>query len=151
MAEQGAKHPGGRPREHNREQIFADLIEWAKKPDSINLNAFCCSREPPMSATLLMDMRREKPEFTEAYEAAKAFLAVRREAMLSAGALHQAAYNRNATAYDRFTKAEEKETLDEEMERKKKLQESAPQYSHNDMIQLDAFKKAIESYREKKD
>lgn len=150
MAEQEAK-PFGRPREWNREKIFADLVEWAKKDTSVNLNGFCCGYEPPFSATKLLDWRKENPDFQESYETAKAFLAVRREQMLSSGALHQAAYNKNATAYDRFTKAEEKETLDEEMERKKKLQESAPQYSHNDMIQLDAFKKAIESYREKKD
>lgn len=150
MTEEVAKNLVGRPREHDREKIFADLIEWAKKPDSLNLNAFCCSYEPPFSVRKLSEWSKEEPLFRESVETAKAFLAVRREQSVNDGRLHQKAFDLLLPVYDLSQRDYSKEIADEEMERKKKLQESAPQYSHNDMIQLDAFKKAINNYNENK-
>ena len=40
------KGEGGAPRKHDRDQVARDLIEWAKKPDSINLCKFCAYYEP---------------------------------------------------------------------------------------------------------
>ena len=39
-----------RPREHDRDKIASDLLEWAQKEDSINLNKFCAMNLLPFSA-----------------------------------------------------------------------------------------------------
>jgi hypothetical protein len=111
---------GGRPREHNREKIGQELIEWAKKENSINLNAFCCSREPCLDPCKLSNWAKEDDEFRQAYRSAKAFLAARREQWLSTEQLHQAAYNRNAKVYDYFEREEAREdfTFQKELEAK---------------------------------
>ncbi len=100
----------GRPREHDREQIFKDLISWAKKDDSINLNGFCCSREPPLPPSKLLEWSKTTTEFRLAYETAKAYLGMRREMWLGQDLLHNAAWARNAKVYDVFLKEEEKES-----------------------------------------
>src|SRR5258708_19190957 len=87
----------GRPREHNREQIAKDLIEWARKPESINLNEFCAHYEPIISPPKIGQWARECSEFRSAYEAAKAFLGYRREQKLNKQELHVKAYDLNAT------------------------------------------------------
>jgi len=97
---------GGRPREHDREQIAKDLIEWAKLQESINFNKFCCTREPPIPASKLLIWAKECDEFRCAYETAKAFLASRREEWLSKDQLHVKAYDLNATVYDLIAKDE---------------------------------------------
>ncbi len=109
MACQPSQNLGGRPREHDRDAIALELIEWAKKEDSINLNAFCCSREPCLDPAKVCQWAREDDKFRQAYRAAKAFLAVRREKWLSSEQLHQAAYNRNAKVYDFFEREESRD------------------------------------------
>lgn len=98
--------PRGRPREHDREQIAVELIEWARKEDSINFNKFCCTREPPIPVTKLLDWSKECKDFRVAYETAKCFLACRREEWLSNEMLHVKAYDLNATVYDLTTRDE---------------------------------------------
>lgn len=97
---------GGRPRIHDREQIALDLIEWAKQPDSINLNSFCCSREPPLAPSKISQWAKECDRFRQAYEAAKAFIGARREEWLHSDHLHVKAYDLNASVYDHFIKEE---------------------------------------------
>lgn len=96
----------GRPREHDREQIAKDLIEWARKEDSINFNKFCCTREPPIPASKLLLWSKECDDFRVAYETAKAFLGCRREEWLSQERLHVKAYDLNANVYDLIAKDE---------------------------------------------
>lgn len=107
--ENKAKHPGGRPREHNREQIFADLIEWAKKDDSINVNKFAAYYEPPFPVRKLSEWSRENPEFRLSYEIAKNFLAFRREEWLNSEQLHVKSYDLHASVYDLALKEERRE------------------------------------------
>jgi hypothetical protein len=95
-----------RPREHDRDQIALDLIEWARQPDSINFNKFCCTREPPIPASKLLLWAKEDDSFRTAYETAKAFLGCRREEWLSQEQLHVKAYDLNATVYDLIAKEE---------------------------------------------
>lgn len=95
----------GRPREYDREALAASLIEWAKQPDSINLNKFCALNGIPPS--YLTAWAKDSVDFSEAYEYAKCFLGFRREEMLSSEMLHVKAYDLNATTYDYFL-AEEK-------------------------------------------
>jgi hypothetical protein len=101
--------PFGRPREWDRDQIAHDLIEWAKRDDSINLNAFCCTREPPLDPCKLSNWAKEDDYFRQVFRATKSFLAVRREQWLTTEKLHQAAYNRTSKVYDVFEKEEARE------------------------------------------
>ncbi len=96
----------GRPRKHDRDQIGLELIEWAKLPDSINLNSFCCSREPPLAPSKISQWAKECDYFRQAYEAAKAFIGARREQWLQSDHLHVKAYDLNAAVYDHFIKEE---------------------------------------------
>lgn len=98
--------PPGRPRTHDRDQIALDLIEWAKLPDSVNLNSFCCSREPPLAPSKLSQWAKECDYFRQAYEASKAFIGARREQWLQSDYLHVKAYDLNAAVYDHFIKEE---------------------------------------------
>lgn len=99
----------GRPRKHDRENLKIELLQWAALPDSLNLNKFCCTRNPPLSPVKLLAFVKEDEEFREAYEAAKTFLAYRREEGLVLGTMHQAAYNKNAHVYDLIMKYEDRE------------------------------------------
>ncbi len=111
---------GGRPRDWDYSEMAGKILEWAKKKDSVNLNAFCCEHEPPFPPPYVSRWARESEEFRSAYETAKSFLANRREKKLTANELHVKAYDLNATTYDYFLKEEkmrEKE-FDAEVKRK---------------------------------
>lgn len=106
------KNKNGRPREHDRDKIAQEMIEWARLPASSNLNAFCVSLEPPIDPSKISNWAKEDDNFRQAYRITKSYLAKNREEMLSDGILHQAAYNRNARVYDFFENEKwEDETL----------------------------------------
>jgi len=117
--------PGGRPQFPGKEQLFKDLIEWAKQPDSINLCAFCCSREPPLAPTLLIRWSKENEEFSRSYDAAKAFIGARREQLLNSNKLHVKAYDLNATTYDPFLRDERRAQAEFEAELAKQKNDPA--------------------------
>lgn len=112
---------GGRPREHDRDAIAQELIEWAKLPDSLNMCGFCCTREPPLAPSKITDWSRECPKFRVAYDIAKSFIGTRRETKLSKGELHVKAYDLNAATYDFFLKEERRAQL--EFENSLKIEE----------------------------
>lgn len=120
------KNLGGRPREHDRDQIANELIEWAKLDDSINLNGFCCTREPPIAPSKLTVYSNECPRFRQAYELAKAFLGNRRERKLSNNELHVKAYDLNAAVYDYYLKEEKRDQARFEAELGKDKANAAP-------------------------
>jgi hypothetical protein len=96
-----------RPRTHDRLAIAFKLIEWAKLPDSINLNKFCVAVcDPPIPPQSITLWAKECDSFREAYEIAKGFLGTRREEWLQADLLHVKAYDLNASVYDHFIKEE---------------------------------------------
>ncbi len=99
----------GRPREHNREQIAQDMIEWARKDDSLNLNKFCALYDPPIPPSKITHWAKEEEGFRQAYESTKAFIGFRREEKLNANELHVKAYDLNATTYDHFLKEERRQ------------------------------------------
>lgn len=99
----------GRPREHNREQIAIDMIEWARKEDSLNLNKFCALYNPPIPPSKITNWAKEEEVFRQAYESTKAFIGFRREEKLNANELHVKAYDLNATTYDYFLKDERRQ------------------------------------------
>jgi hypothetical protein len=90
----------GRPRDHDRDKIGQDMIEWAKRDDSINLNKFCAYYEPIIPPSKLSFWSNEDDKFRKAYECAKAFIAFRREEKLNQDKLHVKAFDMNATVYD---------------------------------------------------
>lgn len=99
----------GRPREHNRDQIAIDMIEWARKDDSLNLNKFCALYNPPIPPSKITHWAKEEDLFRQAYESTKAFIGFRREEKLNANELHVKAYDLNATTYDHFLKEERRQ------------------------------------------
>ena len=107
-------HGYGRPREYDRAKIANDLIEWAAKDDSININKFCCTYIPPLNPVKVMTWVSEDPDFRDSYNTAKAFLASRREEHLNTERLHPAAYNVNTRNYDLFLKDHHEKTLEHE-------------------------------------
>lgn len=124
----------GRPREHDRDQMAEDLIEWAKLDDSINLNAFCAMKEiPPSNITIWANQCNE---FRKAYELAKTYLGVRRELKLTKNELHVKAYDLNAATYDYFLKQEKRDQAlyDSEL---RKSEESSKQVSHTILVNND--------------
>jgi hypothetical protein len=112
-------HPGGRPREHDRDKIASELLDWAKKEDSINLNKFCCTREPPLAPSVVLRWSKECDKFRLAYETAKSYLGFRREEWLSAETLHVKAYDLNATNYDMFMRDDKRQQAEYEASLKK--------------------------------
>lgn len=118
---------GGRPREHDRDKIALEMLEWAKNENNINLNGFCCTREPPISPSKITNWAKEEDNFRQAYEATKAFIAVRREEKLSNNELHVKAYDLNARVYDHFLKDEHRQQLEFES----KLKSNETQVNHD--------------------
>lgn len=90
----------GRPREHDRAKIAHDIIQWAKRDDSINVNKFCALYDPPFPTSKLSQWSKEDDEFRQSYEICKAHLAYRREEKLNANELHVKAFDLTAAAYD---------------------------------------------------
>ena len=111
--------PAGRPRKHDREQISIDLIEWAKKPDSINLCKFCALYDPPIPPSMITNWAREDEEFRRTLETARAFLGFRREEWLNTENLHVKGYDLNASTYDFFLKEEKRQQAEFESSLKK--------------------------------
>lgn len=92
----------GRPRVHDRDDIARQLIEWAKKPDSINLSAFCVSLETPIAPSIVVSWTYSDPEFKKSYDIAKCYIAARREVLLNSELLNQKTFEMNAKHYDYF-------------------------------------------------
>lgn len=129
MKKQKKKHPGGRPREHDREQIAIDMIKWAEKYDSINLCKFCALYEPKIPPYKLSIWAKEDEEFRKAHEIAKAFLGFRREEWLNTEKLHVKGYDLNAQTYDFFLKEEKRQQA--EFESSLKSQEQIAVSEHD--------------------
>lgn len=110
----------GRPREFDRKKVAQSLIEWAKKPDSINLCKFCALHDPIIPPSTLLRWVKEDDDFRQTYEAAKLFLGFRREEMLNSESLHVKAYDLNATNYDLFMRDEKRQQAEFESSLKQK-------------------------------
>jgi hypothetical protein len=115
----------GRPREYDLKKVANDLIEWAKKDDSINLNKFCAHND--IVPSTMLRWKDEDKEFREAYDKTKSYIAFRREEQLSKGKLHVKAYDLNATVYDAFSRDEKMYMAKYEADVKKVADESQKQ------------------------
>lgn len=134
----------GRPREYDREKIAHDLIEWAKKPDSLNLNKFCAYNDPIISPLAMLRWCREDEQFRIAYEKAKAFLAFRREEKLNNNELHVKAFDLNASVYDNFLKEDKQ---DAERFKAQVAAEQAQNYSKDESDKFDAVMTQLKEIR----
>lgn len=122
----------GRPREHDRYQIAIDLIEWAQKDDSYNLNGF--TAETLIDPSKLINWAKEDESFRQALNIAKGILGKRREQGLTEGKVHQKAYDLNATVYDRYLKDERREDIDYALERKAAIDQRNGMAPNDDSI-----------------
>ncbi len=107
-----------RLRKHDRDDIAMQLIEWAQKDDSINLNAFC--GQLLLDPHKISEWAREEESFRSAYRVAKSLLAARRECWLSNETLHSKAYDLNAAVYDHFLHEAKREQAEFEADLKAK-------------------------------
>jgi len=141
----GAKpaNPVGRPCEFDRVQVAKDMIEWAKQPDSININKFCALHDPIIPPATFTRWRDEDPEFRAAYECVKLFLAFRREEKLNSEQLHVKAYDLNATVYDYFLREEKLLMMKHESDLKAKSEQA--KYDLESLKQLSAVMDQIKS------
>lgn len=134
----------GRPREHDRKKLAGELVKWAQKPESINLNEFCCIQMIPPSK--IAQWAREEEDFRTAYELAKSFLGTRRELWLNQELLHTKAYDLNAAVYDYFLKEEKRDQAAFEVKLKAKEEEQVGEQAVTQfnafMSQLDALQSA---------
>ena len=142
-------NPVGRPREHDRDQIAKDIIEWARKEDSLNINKFCAHYEPIIPPSMLGIWARESEQFRRSYESAKAFIAYRREEKLNTNELHVKAYDLNATNYDVLLREENTRLKEFEASLKAKEDKKASEIEigHLEAV-LDVVKAAQASYSE---
>lgn len=111
----------GRPREHDRDKVAADMIEWSKREDSYHLAKFCATYDPIFPSSKITVWSNESESFRQAYESAKDNIAHRREQMLCEGRLHVKAYDLNASTYDYFLRDDRRKQA--EFEHALKLQQ----------------------------
>jgi hypothetical protein len=100
----------GRPREHDRKQIFIDLLLWSTNPTAFNLIQF--TRPRMLRVTKLSEWAAEDDNFREALALAKESIAMNRFEAAIEGALPFAEVHRSEHNYDPLYKAsvrEEKE------------------------------------------
>jgi len=144
-------HLGGRPRLHDREEIALDMIQWAKKDDSINLCGYCAENE--LAPTLLINWSNEKTlegkRFRLAYDLVKSMIGKRREELLTNNKLHVKAYDLNAKTYDKFLKEERMEEIETEIRLKVASQVSPNESNLNNEPQLIAALQEIELLKKK--
>jgi hypothetical protein len=97
---------GGRPTERDVDFLTRELLDWAERPDSLNLNSFCGQRHIMIRPTSLIQIkdRAGNEQLSEAYDIAKSFLATRREEANSEKLLSDQAYKCNLRVYDAFNK-----------------------------------------------
>jgi hypothetical protein len=102
---------GGRPREWDTDYLMQEIIAWARLPDSLNINAFCCSLRPEIDPEYLRQLIVKDEVFSGVYRIVKAYLAVRREEANSERLLSNQAYASGLRVYDKFAEQQWKEEL----------------------------------------
>ncbi len=117
-----AAREGGLQRIYDYRVIAAEMEEWVKKEDSINVAQFCVKHK--YLPGLIWRLDKEFEEFSRVYTLAKLTLAERRERMLNAGTLNYGAWHRYQRGYDAFLHKVEETQEDREADRKKGIAQS---------------------------
>jgi len=88
--------------------LTRELLDWAERADSLNLNAFCTQRHIMIAPGTLLDIidrdGEDEQPLVEAYKIAKGYLATRREEANSEKLLSDQAYKCNLRVYDAVNK-----------------------------------------------
>lgn len=111
------KRKPGRPREYDADKIAAELLEWAKDEESINIAQFCADRG--YLPGLIWRLEKESEDFSYAYTITRLKLAERRERLMNADLLNYGAWNRYQRGYDPFLSKDEDEKEDKDANRRK--------------------------------
>jgi hypothetical protein len=130
----------GRPSKYDKKKIAEELIEWAKKPTSINLNGFCCEHDPILAPQLLLIWTREDPDFLSAYCEAKAFIGKRREELHNQDVIKPKTYAIHAPVYDIFLQDDSDETFILQSEIKANTDNIVPQSPNQEVLDNDTIK-----------
>lgn len=111
------KRKPGRPREYDADKIAAELLEWAKDEESINIAQFCADRG--YLPGLIWRLEKESEDFSYAYTIARLKLAERRERLMNADLLNYGSWARYQRGYDPFLAKDEDDKEDKDAARKK--------------------------------
>ena len=138
----------GRPREHDRKKIAAELLEWSTNPTAFNLIQF--SRPRMLCVTKLADWAEEDTEFREALKLAKQSIAMNRFEATLEGAMSQAEYSKSEGNYDPLYRKFSREERQFELEMKKqelKYASDLKKEENKDLANIDAerYSNAIKS------
>jgi len=99
----------GRPKEWDTDFLKREMLTWAKLPNSLNINAFCCSLDPEIDPEYLRQLVNKDPDFSRVYRIVKAYLCTRREQANSEKLLSDAAFKSALRHYDLFLKEDWKD------------------------------------------
>lgn len=105
------------PRKFDPAIIIEEMLQWAKKEDSLVFAGFCA--EHGYMPELIWKFCQQIKEFEEAYVITKMYLAERRERHMNNDQLNYGAWARYQKWYDPFLSKHEDEEADKDMERKK--------------------------------
>ncbi len=117
-----AKKKPGRPREYDAEKIAAELLEWSKDEESINIAQFCADRG--YLPGLIWRLEKESEDFAYAYTITRLKLAERRERLLNNDLLNYGSWQRYQRGYDPFLAKDEDEKEDKDAARRKGVVEA---------------------------
>lgn len=124
----------GRPLKYDRREYAIKLLDWAMKPESLNLNQFCADNFIPHC--YISKWAHENKEFNNAYQAVLQKLAYRREQALREGKLHVKAYDLNIKVYDKVKRDSDREEIEYELRLKKELEKEDKQKIDGRLIEL---------------
>ena len=112
---------GGRPPVYDLDKEAALLEEWSSKPNSVCLYDFTYDKK--YLAQQLSIFAKSSHVFNLALNKAKERIARNRLNLLNNGSLHQAAWNRSASLYDRMLRDHEDSEKDKDLQRDMKRDE----------------------------
>lgn len=139
MSEEKKTSWKGRPREYDREAVAEQMIEWAKREDSMNLLSF--NAEAMIPSTTLLRWVDEDKDFRVAYEMVRDILGAKREKKLAKGELHVKAYDLNSKVYDRYLKKEHRENYS--YETKVKSEATKDELNHANLSDPENWQKKV--------
>jgi hypothetical protein len=115
----------GRPRQHDRELMAKDIIEWVQDEDNWIIKEWRIKHM--MTRDTVMEMCRDSKVFADAYKYANDKIASRRERMHFLGEMKDNLFNRMLRVYDKDIDSQERDNLAYEYSLKEKSQQITPE------------------------
>jgi hypothetical protein len=107
----------GAPKTYDDNLIMEQMLDWAKKEDSINICGFCVKYG--YTPQLIWRLEQSNASFDIAYNLVKMQLSERRERLTNENKLNYGSYNRYQKMLDPFLSSHEDKEKDQDAERKK--------------------------------